>query len=67
MDAIQDVHVKGLMYQWIKWDMEKYILRGDETFAILSRVVDHGKQLFLITNSAFSFMDKGMQYMVGHN
>ncbi|XP_069874694.1 5'-nucleotidase domain-containing protein 2 isoform X2 [Dipodomys merriami] len=64
-DAIRDVHVKGLMYQWIERDMEKYILRGDETFAVLSRLVAHGKQLFLITNSPFSFVDKGMRHMVG--
>ncbi|XP_043298480.1 5'-nucleotidase domain-containing protein 2 isoform X3 [Cervus canadensis] len=64
-DAIRDVHVKGLMYQWIARDMEKYILRGDETFAVLSRLVAHGKQLFLITNSPFSFVDKGMRHMVG--
>lgn len=83
-DAIRDVHVKGLMYQWIEQDMgkdgsqrgqpegghplvhlhrplssplsEKYILRGEETFAVLSRLVTHGKQLFLITNSPFSFV-----------
>lgn len=36
--------------------LEKYILRGDETFAVLSRLVTHGKQLFLITNSPFSFV-----------
>ena len=36
--------------------LEKYILRGDETYAVLSRLVDHGKQLFLITNSPFSFV-----------
>uniref|UniRef100_A0A8C3X118 5'-nucleotidase domain containing 2 n=1 Tax=Catagonus wagneri TaxID=51154 RepID=A0A8C3X118_9CETA len=64
-DAIRDVHVKGLMYQWIERDMEKYILRGDETFAVLNRLVAHGKQLFLITNSPFSFVDKGMRHMVG--
>uniref|UniRef100_A0A8D1YDB7 5'-nucleotidase domain containing 2 n=1 Tax=Sus scrofa TaxID=9823 RepID=A0A8D1YDB7_PIG len=64
-DAIRDVHVKGLMYQWIEQDMEKYILRGEETFAVLNRLVAHGKQLFLITNSPFSFVDKGMRHMVG--
>ncbi|XP_073086806.1 5'-nucleotidase domain-containing protein 2 isoform X3 [Manis javanica] len=64
-DAIRDVHVKGLMYQWIERDMEKYILRGEETFAVLNRLVAHGKQLFLITNSPFSFVDKGMRHMVG--
>ncbi|XP_020827132.1 5'-nucleotidase domain-containing protein 2 [Phascolarctos cinereus] len=64
-DAIRDVHVKGLMYQWIEKDMEKYILRGDETHAVLTRLVNHGKKLFLITNSPFSFVNKGMKHMVG--
>ncbi|KAK2489039.1 hypothetical protein MC885_021313 [Smutsia gigantea] len=64
-DAIRDVHVKGLMYQWIEQDMEKYILKGEETFAVLNRLVAHGKQLFLVTNSPFSFVDKGMRHMVG--
>uniref|UniRef100_A0A452V7A9 5'-nucleotidase domain containing 2 n=1 Tax=Ursus maritimus TaxID=29073 RepID=A0A452V7A9_URSMA len=58
-DAIRDVHVKGLMYQWIERDMEKYILRGDETFAVLSRLVAHGKQLFLITNNGFAVRSAG--------
>ena len=35
MDAILDVRVKGLLYQWIEQNMEKYILRGDETFVVL--------------------------------
>ncbi|XP_074054251.1 5'-nucleotidase domain-containing protein 2 isoform X1 [Macrotis lagotis] len=64
-DAIRDVHIKGLMYQWIEKDMEKYILRGDETHAVLNRLSNHGKKLFLITNSPFSFVDKGMKHMVG--
>ncbi|MBN3275595.1 NT5D2 protein, partial [Polyodon spathula] len=66
-DAIQDVHVKGLMYEWIEKDMEKYILHGDKTYAVLNRLVNNGKKLFLITNSPFSFVDKGMKYMVGKN
>ncbi|XP_060095911.1 5'-nucleotidase domain-containing protein 2 [Heteronotia binoei] len=64
-DAIKDVHVKGMMYKWIEKDMEKYILHGDETYAVLNRLVSHNKKLFLITNSPFSFVDKGMKYMVG--
>ncbi|XP_075434475.1 5'-nucleotidase domain-containing protein 2 isoform X2 [Ascaphus truei] len=64
-DAIRDVHVKGFMYKWIMQDLEKYILRGDETYAVLHRLVSQGKKLFLITNSPFSFVDKGMKYMVG--
>ncbi|MGH0134450.1 UNVERIFIED_CONTAM: hypothetical protein FKN15_013538 [Acipenser sinensis] len=64
-DAIGNVHIKGYMYKWIMQDLEKYILRGDETYAVLQRLVTQGKKLFLITNSPFSFVDKGMTYMVG--
>ncbi|MGH0187081.1 UNVERIFIED_CONTAM: hypothetical protein FKN15_023747 [Acipenser sinensis] len=46
---------------------EKYILHGDETYAVLNRLVNNGKKLFLITNSPFSFVDKGMKFMVGRN
>ncbi|XP_077139775.1 5'-nucleotidase domain-containing protein 2-like [Ranitomeya variabilis] len=64
-DAIRDVHIKGFMYKWIMADLEKYILRGDETYAVLHRLASEGRKLFLITNSPFSFVDKGMKYMVG--
>lgn len=64
-DAIGMVHIKGYMYKWIMQDLEKYILRGDETYAVLHRLASQGKKLFLITNSPFSFVDKGMKYMVG--
>ncbi|XP_075689896.1 5'-nucleotidase domain-containing protein 2 isoform X2 [Rhinoderma darwinii] len=55
-DAIRDVHVKGMMYEWIEKDMEHYILHGEEIFAVLNRLVKHNKKLFLITNSPFSFV-----------
>lgn len=34
-------------------------------FVVLSCLVVYGKQLFFIINSFFSFVDKGMWYMVG--
>ncbi|XP_072277340.1 5'-nucleotidase domain-containing protein 2 [Pyxicephalus adspersus] len=66
-DAIRDVHVKGMMYDWIEKDMEHYILHREEVYAVLKRLVGHNKKLFLITNSPFSFVNKGMNYMVGKN
>uniref|UniRef100_UPI00358FFBD5 5'-nucleotidase domain-containing protein 3-like isoform X2 n=1 Tax=Myxine glutinosa TaxID=7769 RepID=UPI00358FFBD5 len=64
-DAVRDVHVKGLIYNIIAKDMGRYIQHGKETKAVLTRLVDHKKKLFLITNSPYSFVDKGMNYMVG--
>ncbi|XP_072305154.1 5'-nucleotidase domain-containing protein 2 [Eucyclogobius newberryi] len=64
-EAVGMVHLKGYMYKWIMQDLDKYILRGEETDAVLHKLVDHGKKLFLITNSPFAFVDKGMTHMVG--
>ncbi|KAM9752670.1 5'-nucleotidase domain-containing protein 2 [Menidia menidia] len=64
-EAIGMVHIKGYMYKWIMQDLNKFILRGEETDAVLHRLASKGKKLFLITNSPFSFVDKGMTHMVG--
>ncbi|XP_060930408.1 5'-nucleotidase domain-containing protein 2 isoform X2 [Limanda limanda] len=64
-EAIGMVHLKGYMYKWVMQDLDKFILRGEETDAVLHQLVKEGKKLFLITNSPFSFVDKGMTYMVG--
>uniref|UniRef100_A0A4W3I245 5'-nucleotidase domain containing 3 n=1 Tax=Callorhinchus milii TaxID=7868 RepID=A0A4W3I245_CALMI len=44
---------------------EKYISHGEKTCRVLTKLINNGKKLFLITNSPFSFVDKGMQYIVG--
>uniref|UniRef100_A0A8C5DZ41 5'-nucleotidase domain containing 2 n=1 Tax=Gouania willdenowi TaxID=441366 RepID=A0A8C5DZ41_GOUWI len=66
-EAIGMVHLKGFMYKWVMQDLDKLIQRGEETDAVLHRLVSNGKKLFLITNSPFSFVDKGMKHMVGKN
>uniref|UniRef100_UPI00398E572E 5'-nucleotidase domain-containing protein 3 n=1 Tax=Pristiophorus japonicus TaxID=55135 RepID=UPI00398E572E len=64
-EVIRDVHVKGILYRAVEQDVEKYISHEEKTGAVLGRLIDSGKKLFLITNSPFSFVDKGMQYIVG--
>uniref|UniRef100_A0A8C5MBL6 5'-nucleotidase domain-containing protein 3 n=1 Tax=Leptobrachium leishanense TaxID=445787 RepID=A0A8C5MBL6_9ANUR len=64
-DAIRDVHVKGLMYRAVEADIEKYICYGEKTRAVLAKLANSGKKMFLITNSPSSFVDKGMNFIVG--
>ncbi|XP_029062099.1 5'-nucleotidase domain-containing protein 3 isoform X2 [Monodon monoceros] len=64
-DSIRDVHTKGIMYRAIEADVEKYICYPEQTRAVLAKLADHGKKMFLITNSPSSFVDKGMRYIVG--
>ncbi|KAK1341512.1 hypothetical protein QTO34_017927 [Cnephaeus nilssonii] len=64
-DSIRDVHIKGIMYRAIEADIDKYICYAEQTRAVLAKLADHGKKMFLITNSPSSFVDKGMSYIVG--
>ncbi|KAM3927011.1 5'-nucleotidase domain-containing protein 3 [Leptodactylus fuscus] len=64
-DSIRDVHVKGLMYRAVEADIERYICYGEKTRAVLAKLANHGKKMFLITNSPSSFVDRGMNFIVG--
>ncbi|XP_068800531.1 5'-nucleotidase domain-containing protein 3 isoform X5 [Struthio camelus] len=64
-DSIRDVHIKGIMYRAIEADIEKYICYAEQTRAVLAKLADHGKKMFLVTNSPSSFVDKGMKFIVG--
>ncbi|KAM4675231.1 5'-nucleotidase domain-containing protein 3 [Discoglossus pictus] len=64
-DTIRDVHVKGLMYRAVEADIERYICYGEKTRAVLAKLANHGKKMFLITNSPSSFVDRGMNFIVG--
>ncbi|CAM4734572.1 hypothetical protein PO909_021591 [Leuciscus waleckii] len=64
-EAIGDVHVRGIMYRAVEADIEKYICYGEQTHAVLQKLSKIGKKMFLITNSPFDFVDRGMNYIVG--
>uniref|UniRef100_A0A3B3C013 5'-nucleotidase domain containing 3 n=1 Tax=Oryzias melastigma TaxID=30732 RepID=A0A3B3C013_ORYME len=64
-EAIRDVHVKGIMYRAVEADIDKYICYGEQSHAVLKKLSAHGKKMFLITNSPFDFVDRGMSYIVG--
>ncbi|KAF4095087.1 5'-nucleotidase domain-containing protein 3 [Onychostoma macrolepis] len=64
-EAIGDVHVRGIMYRAVEADIEKYICYGEQTHAVLRKLSMNGKKMFLITNSPFDFVDRGMNYIVG--
>ncbi|XP_056596474.1 5'-nucleotidase domain-containing protein 3 [Triplophysa dalaica] len=64
-EAIGDVHVRGIMYRAVEADIDKYICYGEQTHAVLRKLSRNGKKMFLITNSPFDFVDRGMNYIVG--
>ncbi|XP_066561326.1 5'-nucleotidase domain-containing protein 3 isoform X2 [Amia ocellicauda] len=64
-EAIGDVHVRGIMYRAVEADIGKYIRYGEQTHAVLRKLSENGKKMFLITNSPFDFVSRGMNYIVG--
>eukprot|EP00794_Sanderia_malayensis_P009629 gene9629-10617_t len=63
--ATQAVHYKGEMYKAITSDLDKYLPVIGECGEYLHKLKDAGKKLFMITNSGFNFVNKGMTHMIG--
>uniref|UniRef100_A0A915DF36 5'-nucleotidase domain-containing protein 3 n=1 Tax=Ditylenchus dipsaci TaxID=166011 RepID=A0A915DF36_9BILA len=61
--SIQKVHSSGDMYSLVIADLEKYIHKNVGLAEYLTRLQQSGKELFMITNSPFTFMNKGMTYI----
>ncbi|KAL9987211.1 hypothetical protein ACROYT_G001482 [Oculina patagonica] len=65
LQAVQNVHKSGKMYQAVINDIDKYLKKSPQLGELLNRLVSSGKMLFLITNSGFEFVRKGMDHMIG--
>ncbi|XP_061171601.1 5'-nucleotidase domain-containing protein 3-like [Saccostrea echinata] len=65
--AVQSVHNSGQLHSQIMADLETYLDKETGINLLLETLVNKGKQLFLITNSGFPFVDAGMKFMVGDN
>ncbi|CAL8296180.1 unnamed protein product [Boreogadus saida] len=63
--VIRDVHVKGIMYRAVEADIDRYICYGEQSHAVLKKLKEDGKKMFLITNSPLDFVDRGMNFIVG--
>ena len=66
-ECVKQVHVSGILHAAICQDLSRYIgERCKKNIAdVLQRLASHGKKLFLITNSPYMFVNKGMSYVVG--
>ncbi|XP_014239344.1 5'-nucleotidase domain-containing protein 3 isoform X2 [Cimex lectularius] len=54
-----------LMHQLVQQDVGKYLDLNPGLKELFHRLVSAGKKLFLITNSPYQFVNRGMSYMVG--
>uniref|UniRef100_H2ZXF5 5'-nucleotidase domain containing 3 n=1 Tax=Latimeria chalumnae TaxID=7897 RepID=H2ZXF5_LATCH len=60
----EDNFLKHFIYLFHLSCIDRYICYGEQTCAVLRKLAEHGKKMFLITNSPISFVDRGMNYIV---
>ncbi|VDP02263.1 unnamed protein product [Heligmosomoides polygyrus] len=64
-ECVKQVHVTGEMYQKVTDDLENYVHPNEGLNKYLEMLHSSGKELFVVTNSPFKFIDAGMTYMLG--
>uniref|UniRef100_A0A0E0ESE8 5'-nucleotidase n=1 Tax=Oryza meridionalis TaxID=40149 RepID=A0A0E0ESE8_9ORYZ len=62
--SIQHVHRSGLIHRKILSEPQKYLIKNSQVFRFLKMLREKGKNLFLLTNSPFYFVDGGMSYLL---
>lgn len=63
-NSVRDVHISGMIYKEITSNLDTY-LQKDKLCDLFDYLSEANKTLFLITNSGFDFVNKGMRYIVG--
>ncbi|ETN74754.1 hypothetical protein NECAME_12740 [Necator americanus] len=56
-ECVKQVHVSGEMYQKVSENLEVYIHRNEGLKNYLELLQSSGKELFVVTNSPFTFMN----------
>ncbi|XP_028773629.1 5'-nucleotidase domain-containing protein DDB_G0275467-like [Neltuma alba] len=62
--AIQHVHRSGLVHQGILSNPHIYLVKNGKILQLLKMLRERGKNLFLLTNSPFNFVDEGMRFLL---
>lgn len=64
-EAVGSFHKTGMMHQLVGQDVATYFEENVRLKSFLERLRDANKQLFLITNSAYWYVNRGMSYLLG--
>jgi len=64
-NAIETLHKSGRLHNKITDNIELYLRKHPQIPILLNHLRSNDKKVFLITNSPFHFVDKGMKYIVG--
>uniref|UniRef100_A0AC34QT16 5'-nucleotidase domain-containing protein 3 n=1 Tax=Panagrolaimus sp. JU765 TaxID=591449 RepID=A0AC34QT16_9BILA len=64
-ECVRRVHVTGEMYAHVAKNLNHYVHKNEGLGHFLETLYNEGKELFMITNSPFNFMNTGMTFMLG--
>ncbi|XP_071793099.1 cytosolic purine 5'-nucleotidase-like isoform X1 [Asterias amurensis] len=61
--AVDWVHMKGTLKDKTVENIEEYVIKDPRLPTLLQRMRDHGRKVFLVTNSGYSYTEKIMTYL----
>mmetsp|Transcript_46011 Transcript_46011/g.115829 ORF Transcript_46011/g.115829 Transcript_46011/m.115829 type:complete len:559 (-) Transcript_46011:65-1741(-) len=61
--AVDQVHRTEALHATIQQDVKRYLRRQSGMTSFLTKLREHGKTTFLLTNSRLPFVDAGMRYL----
>lgn len=62
-DAIHVAH--PIMHKIVKDNFKHYIEKNDSTVGFFKRLIKGGKKLFIVTNSPYTYLNEGMEVIIG--
>ncbi|CAF1314247.1 unnamed protein product [Adineta ricciae] len=66
-EAVSAFHKSGAMHRIVGNNVETYFEENARLKTFLQRLRDANKQIFIITNSAYWYVNRGMSYLLGEN
>ncbi|XP_038070687.1 cytosolic purine 5'-nucleotidase-like isoform X2 [Patiria miniata] len=62
-NAVDYVHIGGTLKEKTVENLEEYVIKDPRLPTLLQRMRDHGRKVFLVTNSGYSYTEKIMTYL----
>jgi len=63
-ECTHEIHIDGSIKQAILGDLKKYIRKDERLGLMLRRFREHGRKVFLLTNSEFYYTNSVMEYLL---
>jgi len=64
-NVTRDLHIDGFIHGAMMSDIGQYLEPNPKLHKMLRQFKEQGKQMFVLTNSPFPFVDCGMRHMIG--